>query len=188
VQHISLNTQGNLVLDCFSEQNKKENYHLLSNNSSTSLHHTLLIRNSSINEKIEWRKGEVIGIGATGKVYQGLNLQNGNMMAVKKMRLPKPNDPLHESTIRRIEMEIGLMKQLHHPNVVEYLGVRESGSHLYIFLEYMAGGSLSSIIKKFGGKLPEVIIQRYLYQILSGLVYLHDNNVIHRDIKGAVRK
>ena len=49
----------------------------------------------------------------------------------------------------------------------------------------MAGGSLSDLIKKFGNSLPEHTIASYTRQILRGLRYLHRNNIIHRDIKGA---
>ncbi|KAL0487024.1 mitogen-activated protein kinase kinase kinase [Acrasis kona] len=140
--------------------------------------------NTSTPASLEWRKGEVIGVGAYGKVYSALNLVDGSVMAVKKMQLPHVNDPSSDGTLRRIMAEIDLMRQLSHPNVVEYLGMRTQGSHLYVFLEYMAGGSLISVVKKFG-TLTETIIQSYLVQILCGLEYLHANGIIHRDIKGA---
>jgi serine/threonine protein kinase len=63
-------------------------------------------------------------------------------MAVKKIRMPPINDPSSASTMKRIETEIDLMQQLSHPNVVEYLGMEEHDNNLFVFLEYMAGGSL----------------------------------------------
>jgi serine/threonine protein kinase len=56
--------------------------------------------------------------------------------------------------------------------------------HLFIILEYAENGSLSFICKKFG-KFPESLVSIYMVQILEGLLYLHDQGVIHRDIKGS---
>ena len=55
-------------------------------------------------------------------------------------------------------------------------------NQVYIFLEYIPGGSLSRMLKQFGGFSTE-IIRRYTRQILHGLVYLHNAGIIHRDIK-----
>lgn len=52
------------------------------------------------------------------------------------------------------------------------------------FLRFCENGSLHNISKRFG-KFPENLVAVYISQILEGLVYLHDQGVIHRDIKGA---
>jgi mitogen-activated protein kinase kinase kinase 3 len=52
-----------------------------------------------------------------------------------------------------------------------------------VFQEWVPGGSLTSLLEKFGS-FPTPVIQSYLFQILSGLQYLHEKNVLHRDIKG----
>jgi tRNA A-37 threonylcarbamoyl transferase component Bud32 len=146
---------------------------------------SFLSEQASDGSTIQWRKGGLIGAGASGKVFLGLDLNSGSMIAVKKIRLPDFHDSMLEREIKQIETEILLMKSLKHCNVVNYLGYSRDGNKLYLFLEYMSGGSLSSLIAKFGGCLPEVVIQKYLTQILNGLSYLHLNGVVHRDIKGA---
>jgi len=75
------------------------------------------------------------------------------------------------------------MKQLNHPNIVRYYNCDLEENHLNIFLECVSGGSISSLLSKFG-PFPEPVIQRYLHQILLGLEYLHQNGILHRDIKG----
>ena len=75
------------------------------------------------------------------------------------------------------------MKKLHHPNVVSVIDSFHDEFGVSIVLEYVDGGSLSSIVRKCG-QLPESLVALYMEQVLQGLQYLHENNVIHRDIKG----
>jgi serine/threonine protein kinase len=76
-----------------------------------------------------------------------------------------------------------LLSQLEHKNIVRYVGHSFRDSNINIFLELMAGGSISSLLKKYGS-FNERLIQIYTNQILQGLEYLHINNIVHRDIKG----
>ncbi|KAH9831359.1 kinase-like protein [Rhodofomes roseus] len=80
--------------------------------------------------------------------------------------------------------EIDLLKCLNHPNIVKYKGFEKTPEYLYIILEFCENGSLHNICKRFG-KFPETLVGVYVSQVLEGLVYLHDQGVIHRDIKGA---
>eukprot|EP00850_Spirogloea_muscicola_P021701 SM000258S09117 [mRNA] locus=s258:114716:120085:- [translate_table: standard] len=61
---------------------------------------------------------------------------------------------------------------------------RQEGDYLYIFLEYIPGGSIHKLLQEFG-KFDEPLIRTYTRQILGGLAYLHNKNTVHRDIKGA---
>jgi hypothetical protein len=73
---------------------------------------------------------------------------------------------------------------LRHSNIVKYYGWTKSRDHLNIILEYVENGSLQQIVKKFG-TFPEPLVCVYVRQVLAGIVYLHEQGVIHRDIKGA---
>jgi mitogen-activated protein kinase kinase kinase ANP1 len=86
--------------------------------------------------------------------------------------------------VRALEAEVAVLRQLDHPNIVRYLGTERSADTLNIFLEYVPGGSIASLIEKFG-PLAEQVVRKYTHQILHGLEYLHQKKIMHRDIKGA---
>ncbi|KAL5055322.1 hypothetical protein RYX36_036004 [Vicia faba] len=126
--------------------------------------------------------GDEIGKGAYGRVYKGLDLENGDFVAIKQVSL----ENIAQEDLNIIMQEIDLLKNLNHKNIVKYLGSLKTKSHLHIVLEYVENGSLANIIKpnKFG-PFPESLVAVYIAQVLEGLVYLHEQGVIHRDIKGA---
>ena len=156
---------------------------------------------------LEWKKGEQIGRGTYGNVHMALNQTTGELFCVKSIRISLGDDAT--ARISALEKEISVMKKLEHPHIVRYLGTEKAqeecsngnggggsdasggGSimsiippQVYIFLEYVPGGSLSRMLKQFGPFGTE-IIRRYTSQMLRGLAYLHHQGIIHRDIKGA---
>ncbi|KAI0152834.1 hypothetical protein GGR57DRAFT_159814 [Xylariaceae sp. FL1272] len=86
--------------------------------------------------------------------------------------------------MRMFESEVELLKNLNHENIVKYIGFVKSPDCLHILLEYCENGSLHSICKSYG-KFPENLVGVYMAQVLTGLDYLHDQGVLHGDIKGA---
>ncbi|NWW12900.1 M3K19 kinase, partial [Oreocharis arfaki] len=134
-------------------------------------------------DPIMWTRGEVLGKGAYGTVYCGLTSQ-GQLIAVKQVVLDTSDQLTTEKEYQKFHEEVDLLKTLKHVNIVTYLGTCLEESILSIFMEFVPGGSISSILNRFG-PLPEVVLCKYTKQILQGVAYLHDNCVVHRDIKGS---
>ncbi|XP_042050467.1 mitogen-activated protein kinase kinase kinase NPK1-like [Salvia splendens] len=134
---------------------------------------------------IRWRKGELIGCGAFGRVHMGMNLDSGELLAVKEVSIAANSaSKKAQEYIGELEKEVNLLKNLSHPNIVRYLGTAREEDSLNILLEFVPGGSISSLLGKFGS-FPESVIRMYTKQLLLGLEYLHNNKIMHRDIKGA---
>ncbi|XP_024425499.3 mitogen-activated protein kinase kinase kinase 19 isoform X2 [Desmodus rotundus] len=133
-------------------------------------------------EPILWTRGEILGKGAYGTVYCGLTSQ-GQLIAVKQVVLDTSDKLATEKEYRKLQEEVDLLKALKHVNIVAYLGTCLEENIVSIFMEFVPGGSISSIINRFG-PLPEMVFCKYTKQILQGVAYLHENCVVHRDIKG----
>ena len=127
----------------------------------------------------KWQKGHLLGQGAFGAVYLGLNLFSGEMMAVKQL----DTNEVSARELAALQHEIQLLQGMQHPNIVRYIGTERAGDTLSIFLEYVPGGSIRQILSRFG-KLDEGIVRSYTRQLLLGLEYLHQNGIAHRDVKG----
>ena len=77
-----------------------------------------------------------------------------------------------------------MLQRLEHNYIVKYIGFIRDDENLGIILDYIEGGSLSTLLKKFG-RIQEPLCARYIAQTLLGLDYLHRRGVVHRDIKAA---
>ncbi len=136
-----------------------------------------------------WIKGAHIGSGSFGTVCLGMNSMTGEIMAVKQVNIPSEEN-LDEMGARQrgmidsLQREMGLLRELHHENIVSYFGSSVEDGNINIFIEYVPGGSVSSMLGSYG-PFEEPLVRSFVRQILIGLNYLHDKNIIHRDIKGA---
>ncbi|KAJ1922162.1 ATP binding [Mycoemilia scoparia] len=136
--------------------------------------------------KGSWIKGAPIASGSFGSVYYGVHTKKGVIMAVKEVDLPIPGsvtEARKKRMLSALQRELTLLQDIRHKNIVQYLGTEMDNEHLYIFLEYVAGGSVASLLSSFGA-FPETLVRSYVRQTLEGLEYLHSKNIIHCDIKG----
>ncbi|XP_035693013.1 ankyrin repeat domain-containing protein 12-like isoform X1 [Branchiostoma floridae] len=131
---------------------------------------------------IQWKKGNLLGKGAYGKVCCGLT-SRGELIAVKQVELNTAHWEKAEQEYQRLRDEVDLLQTLRHRNIVRFLGTSLEGNVVNIFMQFIPGGTLASLLARFG-VLEEGVVSRYTRQILIGVEYLHNNNIIHRDLKG----
>ncbi|AQZ17618.1 CDC15 (YAR019C) [Zygosaccharomyces parabailii] len=128
--------------------------------------------------QIQYQLKQVIGKGSYGIVYKAMNRKTQKMVAIKEVNYDNDDE------LADIMSEIDLLKNLNHINIVKYHGFIQKSHNLYIILEYCSHGSLKNFISR-GNGLPEAKAKMYVKQTLNGLNYLHEQGVIHRDIKAA---
>ncbi|KAH8997816.1 hypothetical protein EDB86DRAFT_3076353 [Lactarius hatsudake] len=132
---------------------------------------TLVVREEG-RAPTHFQRGNCIGRGQFGAVYRALNLNTGQMIAVKRIGL----EGLKEEEISQLMREVDLVKQLSHPSIVKYEGMAQDENTLSIVLE--------QTLKAFG-KLNEKLVASYVFEILEGLDYLHRSDFVHCDLKAA---
>ncbi|KAL6856911.1 hypothetical protein ACP4OV_018293 [Aristida adscensionis] len=129
-----------------------------------------------------FEKLDKIGQGTYSSVYKARDLENGKIVALKKVRFANM-DP---ESVRFMAREIHILRRLDHPNVVKLEGLVTSrmSSSLYLVFEYMEH-DLAGLAATPGLKFSEPQVKCYMQQLLSGLDHCHNRGVLHRDIKGA---
>ncbi|OWF34833.1 mitogen-activated protein kinase kinase kinase 1-like isoform X2 [Mizuhopecten yessoensis] len=135
-------------------------------------------------ENVHWVKGPLLGTGAYSTCYQARDVKSGVIMAVKQISFCRNTPSEQEKVVEAITEEIHMMTKLNHPNIVRILGATRQGCHFNMFVEWMPAGSLAALLSTYGA-LSENVMTSYTLQILRGMAYLHDNHVLHRDLKGA---
>ncbi|CAM9313401.1 unnamed protein product [Ectocarpus sp. 13 AM-2016] len=133
-------------------------------------------------DPVRWLRGDIIGAGAFGTVHLGLNLDTGELMAVKSISLDRGD--MTSGDAKAFENEIAMLRDNRHENIVKSYGSSIKGNTMFIFLEYMPGGSVRGLLDRFGG-FEEHVSLLYTEQLMQGLSFLHKNGVAHRDIKCA---
>ncbi|KAL3514560.1 hypothetical protein ACH5RR_027277 [Cinchona calisaya] len=134
--------------------------------------------------KAQWKKGKLIGRGTYGSVYVATNCKTGALCAMKEVDLV-PDDSKALECIKQLEQEIKVLRQLKHPNIVQYYGSETIEDSFCIYLEYVHPGSINKYVREHCGTMTESVVRNFTRHIVSGLAYLHSKKTIHRDIKGA---
>ncbi|KAJ4717562.1 Pkinase domain-containing protein [Melia azedarach] len=127
----------------------------------------------------DWVKGKMVGSGSFGTVHLAMNKATGALFVVKSA--------YSEAGVQALRDEAEILESLNSPYVVgcmgrDFLTGRNGEETLHVFMEYMAGGTLSNVAENFG-VLDAEVIRLYTREILHGLKYLHENGNVHCDLK-----
>ncbi|XP_077585255.1 STE20-like serine/threonine-protein kinase isoform X1 [Stigmatopora nigra] len=118
-----------------------------------------------------------LGDGAFGKVYKAQNKQNGTLAAAKVI------DTKTEDELEDYMVEIDILASCDHHHIVKLLDAFYFDGKLWILIEFCAGGAVDAIMLELERPLTEPQIRVVCRQTLEALVYLHENKIIHRDLK-----
>ena len=131
--------------------------------------------------KIKFYKyGRLLGKGAFGKVNLCLHVLTGRLVAIKSINKEKI---INDRQKQKIRLETKIMKRLSKSNnIVKIFETYETKKHICIVMEYICAGDLLNYIKK-RNKLQEPVAKFIFKQIILALKFIHENNIVHRDIK-----
>ncbi|CAJ1067269.1 STE20-like serine/threonine-protein kinase isoform X3 [Xyrichtys novacula] len=118
-----------------------------------------------------------LGDGAFGKVFKAQNKQNGTLAAAKVI------DTKTEDELEDYMVEIDILASCNHHHIVKLLDAFYFEGKLWILIEFCAGGAVDAIMLELERPLTEPQIRVVCRQTLEALCYLHENKVIHRDLK-----
>ncbi|KAK3241756.1 hypothetical protein CYMTET_48507 [Cymbomonas tetramitiformis] len=121
---------------------------------------------------------ERVGAGSFGEVLRAVNTTNGQLVALKKVLLRKPDKGLPDNVLR----EIKLLQIVDHPNVVKLQEVFPQGASLMLAFEY-CNTDLAQILRHYPHAMEHHVAKGILQQMLRGLAACHAERVLHRDLK-----
>jgi hypothetical protein len=132
--------------------------------------------------------GQEIGFGPSGRVFEAVAEESGELLAVKEVALTA-----HSDTARRAAMDLAVRAALalRHPNLVHYrtmervdaAGCPGAGA-VRLLMELGGGGCLATMLRRYGTLQPP-LARRFSAQVAAGLGYLHRHGVVHGDLKPA---
>ena len=135
------------------------------------------ISSKGVDPESEFDLIELVGQGNYGRVYKAMHKKTGKIYSAKIAYIEKTNE------VESFKKEINILSQCNNQYIVHYYGSYIKGHQIWIILEFCDGGSLFELIKILPRNLNEEEIASLIYMILKGLVFLHENKKIHRDIK-----
>lgn len=128
----------------------------------------------------DFEKLNRIGEGTYGIVYRAKDLNSGEIVALKKIRMEREREGLPVCSVR----EIGILMQLKHENIVELTDVvvGRDLENMFLVMKYCEQ-DLASLIDNMKIPFTESQVKCIMIQLLDGVTYLHKNYIIHRDLK-----
>ncbi|CAG8488364.1 9352_t:CDS:2 [Acaulospora morrowiae] len=124
---------------------------------------------------------KAIGSGSFSEVKLAMDLKTCKKVAIKMITLKgiEDSDRLKTGVWREVE----LLKFIDHPNIVSLIDTIDTPSHLCLVLEYVPGGELFDFVNDYYDETTEEDAKHIFLQIVDIVSYLHNSNIVHRDLK-----
>jgi len=134
--------------------------------------------------------GNYIGSGAFGSVHKG-KWRNG-WVALKKIDISHAKNYLYgalskdesceEQILEALQWEVSRLSTVSHPNCVQFYGLFQHKSKIHLVMEFCEGGTLQKRLE-LSSNIPLFMIWQWSFEMNHGLSYLHENGILHRDLK-----
>ncbi len=158
------------------------------------------LRTGTLLNDDSYRVEEVIGTGGFGITYRAVHVILGKKVAIKEFFIEEfcvrdagglgvlvaaeQNRPMVDKFKKKFIHEARLVAKMKHRNIIDVFDVFEENGTAYYVMEYLSAGSLEGKVQK-DGALPEEDVLKIISQLGSALKYIHENKVLHLDIKPA---
>ncbi|XP_045600504.1 LIM domain kinase 1 isoform X2 [Procambarus clarkii] len=133
-------------------------------------------KNHRIFRASDLTQGELLGKGFFGQVYKMTHSETGEVMVLKELYR------VDEQAQKNFLKEVAVLRSLSHKNVLRFIGVLYKDRKLHLLTEYISGGTLKEIIHNLEETLPWDQRISFAKDIASGMAYLHNCDIIHRDL------
>ncbi|XP_004630846.1 myosin light chain kinase 2, skeletal/cardiac muscle [Octodon degus] len=140
-------------------------------------HRVVELRSGNVNSEFSLNSKEALGGGKFGAVCTCTEKATGLKLAAKVIKKQTPKDK------EMVMLEIEVMNQLNHRNLIQLYAAIETSTEIVLFMEYIEGGELFERIVDEDYQLTEVDTMVFVRQICDGILFMHKMRVLHLDLK-----
>ncbi|KAJ9068664.1 spindle assembly checkpoint kinase [Entomophthora muscae] len=178
-EHSSQLVERMMTSDLSSGVSKLDDTTLSHNETHKSLSSLTLGRSKCRNlSREDFSIGSPLGKGRFGKVFLAKHIPSGFICALKVLC----KDDIKHTLESSFQNEVNLHGMISNPNILQFYGVFCDAKYIYLVLEYAPQGDLYSKIRA-SGRFPEDTAVKYIVQIINAVMHLHNNYILHRDLK-----
>ncbi|EAS31985.3 STE protein kinase [Coccidioides immitis RS] len=131
--------------------------------------------------RYRYRTNYPLGRGTFGEVFEGVNVDTGELLAVKNVTLP--DTPKHGTAYKSLKIEVENIGSIKHENIIRYLWTEWKSMHMFIIVMPRMQGSVARLMDDGAFITDHNLTAELLHQMLKALDLLALRGLIHRDVK-----